>query len=72
VTRNGSQLLLNGNPFRFSGGSWTINDLISQLGANIYWLGLDENVNGIHYPSHFRILDALETAQGMFRLILVP
>jgi hypothetical protein len=32
---------------------------------NIYWLGLDENVGGIAYPSLFRIADALETAKGV-------
>jgi hypothetical protein len=49
VTRQGSSLLLGGQPFRFSG-------------ANIYWLGLDENDGGIGYPTHFRIDDALRTA----------
>ena len=34
-------------------------------GANIYWLGLDENVGGVHYPTPFRIRDALTTAAGM-------
>jgi mannan endo-1,4-beta-mannosidase len=54
VTRNGSQLLLNGKPFRFSGG-------------NVYWLGLDENVppGTIAYPTKFRQTDALLTAVGM-------
>ncbi len=52
VVRMGSQLLLKGKPFRFSG-------------ANIYWLGLDENVGGIHYPTKFRVDDALATAQEM-------
>ncbi len=55
VSRNGSQLMLNGQPFRFAG-------------ANIYWLGLDENVpsNGsIAYPTKFRQTDALITAIGM-------
>jgi mannan endo-1,4-beta-mannosidase len=52
VTRSGSQLILNGKPFRFSG-------------ANIYWLGLDENVGGINYPTYFRVDDALATAQQM-------
>src|SRR2546423_1483049 len=37
VTRSGSQLLLNGQPFRFAG-------------ANIHWLGLDDSTN---YPSQF-------------------
>lgn len=52
VTRAGSTLLLDGRPFRFGG-------------ANIYWLGLDENVGGLHYPTHFRVDDALATAREM-------
>lgn len=52
VKRIGSELVLKGKPFRFSG-------------ANIYWLGLDENVDGVDYPTHFRVDDALETAQLM-------
>jgi len=52
VTRNGSQLYYNGSPFRFSG-------------TNIYWLGLDENVGGVAYPTTFRVDDALETAKEM-------
>ena len=52
VKRNGSQLVLKGASFRFSG-------------ANIYWLGLDENVGGVDYPTHFRVDDALATAQLM-------
>ncbi len=48
----GSKLYLNGKQFRFGG-------------ANIYWLGLDENVGGIRYPTNFRIDDALETAKDM-------
>ncbi len=52
VSRVGSSLQVNGHPFRF-------------VGANIYWLGLDENVGGVHYPTKFRITDALETAAGM-------
>ncbi len=54
VTRSGTSLLLNGQPFRFSG-------------ANIYWLGLEEvnTSNGIAYPSHFQVDDALATAQTM-------
>ena len=52
VKRIGSQLVLKGKPFRFSG-------------ANIYWLGLDENVDGVDYPTHFRVDDALATAQLM-------
>ena len=52
VKRIGSQLVLKGESFRFSG-------------ANIYWLGLDENVAGVDYPTHFRVDDALATAQLM-------
>ncbi len=52
VTRSGAQLILNNQPFRFSG-------------TNIYWLGLDENVNGVDYPTRFRVDDALTTAQEM-------
>ena len=51
VTRVGSQLFLNGLPFRFSG-------------PNIYWLGLDDNM-GVDYPSDFRVTDALATAKEM-------
>lgn len=55
VTRSGNQLQLGGQPFRFSS-------------ANIYWLGLDENVptNGtIDFPTSFRVDDALATAKEM-------
>lgn len=52
ITRSGSQLLVDGSPFRFGG-------------ANIYWLGLDENVGGVDYPTYFRIDDALRTAKAM-------
>ncbi|WP_328468442.1 cellulase family glycosylhydrolase [Actinoplanes sp. NBC_00393] len=52
VTRDGSALKLDGKPFRFAG-------------TNIYWLGLDENVGGIDYPTRFRIRDALDTARAM-------
>jgi hypothetical protein len=52
ITRSGSTLMLNGKPFRFAG-------------ANCYWLGLDENVGGIAYPTQFRVDDALETAENM-------
>jgi len=52
VSRSGSQLLLNGQPFRFSG-------------ANLYWLGLDENTASIDYPTNFRVDDALTTAIEM-------
>ncbi|REE91708.1 cellulase (glycosyl hydrolase family 5) [Paenibacillus taihuensis] len=54
VTRSGSQLLLNGQPFRF--GS-----------ANIYWLGVDENVppGTIDNPTSFRVDDVFDTAKEM-------
>ena len=52
VTRSGPKLMLGGQRFRFAG-------------ANIYWLGLDENVGGIDYPTHFRIDDVLTTAETM-------
>ena len=52
VTRRGSQLLVDGKAARIAG-------------ANVYWLGLDENVlvNGskLNYPTHFRVDDAFET-----------
>lgn len=53
VTRSGDQLLLNGQPFRFSG-------------ANIYWGGLDENGRtSLNYPTQFRIQSALATVADM-------
>jgi len=64
ITRSGSQLLLNGQHFRFTG-------------ANIYWLGLSDvaltsggltiptSVNGLYYPSRWVIGDALGTAREM-------
>ncbi len=54
MTRSGTSLLLNGQPFRFAG-------------ANIYWLGLEEvdTGDGIAYPSQFQVDDALATAQVM-------
>jgi hypothetical protein len=52
VMRSGSQLVLKGKPFRFAG-------------PNIYWLGLDENVGGVNYPTHFRVDDALRTVREM-------
>lgn len=52
VTRSGSQLMLGNTPFRFAG-------------TNIYWLGLDENVGGINYPTQFRVDDALATVEEM-------
>ncbi len=52
VRRSGSELLLHGQRFRFAG-------------ANVYWMGLDENVDGIDYPTHFRVNDVLTTAEVM-------
>lgn len=52
VERDGSRLTLDGETFRASG-------------TNIYWLGLDENVGGVDYPTYFRIKDALDTAHRM-------
>jgi len=49
VTRSGSQLLLNGQPFRFAG-------------ANMHWLALDDSTN---YPSQFRVNDGLDAAKEM-------
>src|SRR5437868_2664292 len=49
VTRSGSQLMLNGHPFRFAG-------------TNIHWLALDDATN---YPSQFRVNDALDAAKEM-------
>ena len=51
ITRSGTSLLSNGHPFRFSG-------------TNLYWLGLQET-NGVSYPSHFNVDDALATASFM-------
>jgi hypothetical protein len=31
------------------------------VGVNAYWLGLDENEGGIHFPIKFRITDGLST-----------
>lgn len=52
VQRDGSRLVLDGETFRFSG-------------PNIYWLGLDENVGGVDYPTAFRIADTLDSAARM-------
>lgn len=52
VHRDGTRLILDGKTFRYGG-------------ANLYWLGLDENVGGVAYPTHFRISDGLETAKDM-------
>jgi mannan endo-1,4-beta-mannosidase len=52
VTRVGNKLYLDHKPFRFAG-------------PNIYWLGLDENVNGVDWPTEFRVLNVLDTAKEM-------
>lgn len=52
LARSGSHLLLNNTPYRFAG-------------ANLYWLGLDENEGGVAYPTHFRVTDALTTIAGI-------
>ena len=49
VTRVGTQLMLNGHPFRFAG-------------ANMHWLALDDSTN---YPSQFRVNDGLDAAKEM-------
>lgn len=49
VKRSGNALTLNGTVTRF-------------VGANIYWLGLDEGGGKISYPSHYRIEDVLSAA----------
>lgn len=57
VTRDGTHLKLAGRDFRFAG-------------TNIYWLGLDENVGGVDYPTYFRIRDAIDTAKAMGMTVL--
>lgn len=51
VSRRGARLFVDGNPYRAAG-------------VNAYWLGLDENVGGVHFPTRFRTTDALETVAG--------
>ena len=59
VTRNGSDLILENNVIRLAG-------------ANIYWLGLDENGSpGIDYPTTFRVEDAILTASKILGSTLV-
>lgn len=64
VTRSGTRLMLNGSVFRFSGANVTCDSDALTLKERIF-TGLDENVDGIQYPSIFRISDALETAKGI-------
>lgn len=55
ITRSGSTLLLDGKPWRFSG-------------ANMYWLGLDDNLrdaDGPTYPAHGRIDDGFGAARTL-------
>lgn len=52
ITRQGHRLMEGERPFRFAG-------------PNIYWLGLDENVDGVDWPTPFRVRDALDTAVRM-------
>ncbi|MGO4109838.1 glycoside hydrolase 5 family protein [Paenibacillus sp. YAF4_2] len=52
ITRVGSSLYEGRLPFRFAG-------------PNIYWLGLDENVGGVDWPTTFRVCNALDTAVEM-------
>ncbi|OME30066.1 glycoside hydrolase family 2 TIM barrel-domain containing protein [Paenibacillus sp. FSL E2-0274] len=52
VRRKGSRLFVGEEPYRFAG-------------PNIYWLGLDENVGGIDWPTPFRVINALDTAVMM-------
>lgn len=56
VIRNGNALTVDGVPFRV-------------VGTNVYWLGLDADnggsVGGVHYPTHFAVDDALDTALAM-------
>lgn len=60
VQRNGSRLVLDGNTF-------------TATGPNIYWLGLDENVQpSPSYPSRTRVNEILATAAGMGASQLQP
>lgn len=53
VTRSGDKLLLNGQPFRFSG-------------ANVYWGGLGEDGRtGFSYPTRFQVRSSLRTVVDM-------
>lgn len=52
VTRQNSMLMVGEKRFKFAG-------------PNIYWLGLDENVDGVDWPTPFRVMDALDTAVKM-------
>ena len=52
ITRRGAALYDGDTLYRFGG-------------CDMYWLGLDENEGGIHYPTQYRIRDGLTTAAGM-------
>ncbi|BGO90558.1 hypothetical protein NBRC10512_005277 [Rhodotorula toruloides] len=53
VARNGTRLTLDGSDFK-------------AVGANVYWLGLDENgVPNPAYPSKGRVLEAMAVAAAM-------
>ena len=53
VSRSGDTLLLNGEPFRFSG-------------TNVFWGGLDDDGRiGFNYPTKFRVDSALQTVVDM-------
>ncbi|GAA5975744.1 hypothetical protein JCM10908_005267 [Rhodotorula pacifica] len=53
VVRGGNKLYLDGEEFRI-------------VGPNIYWLGLDENINWTpSYPSHGRIREAMAISVAM-------
>ena len=59
LTRNGSTLLAPGGSAFRAGG------------IDAYWLGLDENEGGVHYPTHFRISDGLASIAGFLGPTLV-
>ncbi|CAD6569290.1 MAG: hypothetical protein CYPHOPRED_003272 [Cyphobasidiales sp. Tagirdzhanova-0007] len=52
VARSGMQLELSGQAYR-------------PVGPNIYWLGLDQNVGPIQYPSKARVREAMAIAVAM-------
>lgn len=56
VTRSGSQLMISGQPFRFSG-------------ANLYWVALDDNIRdgagNPTYPTHYRIDNGFDSLVAM-------
>jgi mannan endo-1,4-beta-mannosidase len=63
---NGNSTMVTQAFVKASEGHLFLNDKLFRFGGtNIYWLGLDENVGHIAYPSKFRIKDALITAKDM-------